>query len=111
MPKKDSSYRPVINLRPLNHFIEKSHLKIEGLPAVKELLQKDNWLCMMDLKDAYLTVAVVQEHRKYLRFVWEAKTLLSSFRFFQYSKGIHKAPSASDGTIASSKPPISDLTG
>ena len=35
----------------------------------------------------------------------------SSFRFFQYSKGIHRAPSASDGTIASSKPPISDLTG
>ena len=75
VPKKDGSYRPVFNQRPLNGFIENSHFKMEGLPTVKELLQRDDWLCTMDLKDAYLSVAVAQEHRKYLRFVWEGKTL------------------------------------
>ena len=75
VPKKDGSYRPVFNLRPLNRFMENSHFKMEGLPAVKELLQRDDWLCTMDLKDAYLSVAVVQDHRKFLRFTWEGKTL------------------------------------
>jgi len=36
---------------------------------------------------------------------------LSSFQSFQCSKGIHKAPSASDGIVASSEPQVSDIPG
>ena len=86
--KKDGSYRPVFNLRPLNRYIESLHFKMEGLPAVKELLRKDDWLCTMDLKDAYLSVAVAQEHRKYLRFTWEDET----FQFTCLPFGLSSAP-------------------
>jgi len=39
VPKKDGSYRPVFNLKPLNIFLKNQHFKMEGLPAVKELIQ------------------------------------------------------------------------
>ena len=32
--KKDGSFRPVVNLKPLNQFIAKSHFKMEGINMV-----------------------------------------------------------------------------
>ena len=64
----------MINLKPLNTFLANQHFKMEGICRVKELLRKGDWMCSVDLKDAYLSVAIAKHHRKYLRFVWEGTT-------------------------------------
>ena len=71
--KKDGSFRPVVNLKPLNGFIQKEHLKMEGASMIKDLLQPGDWMCSLDLKDAYLTVPIAKEHCKYLCILWDGK--------------------------------------
>ena len=71
VPKKDGSRRPEVNLRPLNNFIIKRHFKMEGVVLLKSLVQQGDWMVSIDLKDAYLSVVVAEEHRRYLKFQWE----------------------------------------
>jgi len=58
VPKKDGSFRPVINLRPLNQFMTTSHFKMENLGMLRDLLRQGDYMASIDLKDAYLSVAV-----------------------------------------------------
>ena len=51
VPKKDGGQRPVINVKALNSYV---HYKMEGLHAVKALLQKRDWMAKIDLKDVFL---------------------------------------------------------
>ena len=44
-PKKDGGSRPVINLRPLNHYIRYQHFKMEGIHVVRGSLQSGDWMC------------------------------------------------------------------
>ena len=74
VPKKDGSLRPVINLKPLNSHMKNQHFKMEGIHKVKELLRRGDWMCSVDLKDAYLSVPIAESHRKFLRFIWEGTT-------------------------------------
>ena len=74
MAKKDGSFQPVVNLRPLNQFMARAHFKIEGINMLKDLLLENDWMASIDLKDAYLSVAVRTEYRKFLCFVWAEQT-------------------------------------
>ena len=40
---------------------------------VKDILNRNDWLCKIDLKDAYLTTNIEISCRKYLRFEWGNK--------------------------------------
>ena len=71
--KKDGSYRPVVNLKLLNCFVQKDHFKMEGLVMIKDLFQSRDWMCALDLKDVYLSVSVSLEDRKYLCFIWDGR--------------------------------------
>ena len=53
--KKDGNMRPVIDLSPLNCFIETPHFQMEHLTTVKSLLKQGNFMTKLDLKDAYLS--------------------------------------------------------
>ena len=64
-----SSFRPVINLKPLNTFIQKEHFKMEVASMIKDLLQPGDWMCSLDLKDAYLAVPIAKEHH----FLWNGR--------------------------------------
>lgn len=81
VPKKDGSYRPVINLRPLNRHIEQVNFKMDCLRMMKDLLRQDDWMVLVDLKDAYLSVAIWEDYRKFLRFQWQGST----YEFHVYS--------------------------
>ena len=60
----------MINLKDLNRFITYKHLKMEGLHLLKENLEPGNYLCKLDLKDAYFCVPLNKQSRKYVLFEW-----------------------------------------
>lgn len=68
--KLDKSFRFILNLKKLNEFIEAPHFKQEDYRTVLKLLQKDDYLAKIDLKDAYYSVPVRRNSRKFLRFTF-----------------------------------------
>ena len=88
VPKKDGGFRPIINLRPLNVFLHYQHFKMEGLYMVQDLIERDYYLCKIDLKDAYLTIPVNQNDQKFLRFIWKGNL----FQFQTLPFGLASAP-------------------
>ncbi|CAG2233597.1 unnamed protein product [Mytilus edulis] len=88
VPKKEGGQRPVINLKGLNVFLRYEHFKMEGIHLLKDLLLKNDWMVKIDLTDAYLTLQIAKEHRKYLRFFGRGKIM--EFRSLPF--GIAVAP-------------------
>ena len=88
IPKKDGKMRPVINLKSLNQFVMTPHFKMEGIHTVRDLIQPNNWMTKIDLKDAYFTIPVVKHHQKFLRFAIENR----HFQFTCLPFGLSSAP-------------------
>ena len=70
-PKKDGSYRLILNLKQLNESVEYHHFKMENLRNAITLMTPNCFMASIDLKDAYYSVSVNKNHRKYLRFIWK----------------------------------------
>ena len=86
----NGQYRPVINLKSLNRFVESTSFKMESLQVAKGLLQPGDYMMKLDLKDAYYTVPVHKEHWRYLRFLYREN--LYEFRCLPF--GLSSAPRA-----------------
>ena len=78
---------------------------MEGIVLLKSLVQQRDWMVSIDLKDAYLSVMVAEEHRKHLRFQWEDQlyeflclpfSLSSVPRTFTKSMHFYEAAQTSD---------------
>ena len=46
---------------------------MDTLQSILKLVTPGCYMATIDLKDAYYSVPVVQEHLKYLRFLWRSK--------------------------------------
>ena len=68
VPKKTGDLRPIINLRPLNKYLQKKHFKMDSLNSVLNLVKKGDWALSLDLKDAYFHIPIHPSHKQYLRF-------------------------------------------
>ena len=51
--KKNGKYRPVINLKKLNDFVEYNHFKQETLDYILKSVKKNSYFTSLDLSDAY----------------------------------------------------------
>ena len=69
--KKDGDHRPIINLKSLNNLLSCHHFKMEGLNAVKYLLQQNNYMYKIDLQDAYFCIPLQRSSQRFIRFQWE----------------------------------------
>ena len=87
-PQKDGSHRLILSLKNLNQFVTYQHFKMESLQSAVHLIQKDYWMAVLDLKDAYYSVPINPQHRKYLRFEFE-DTL---YEFTCLPNGLPSAP-------------------
>ena len=69
VPKKNSmKLRPVINLKPLNRYMQKMSFKMDHLKIVLSTLKPQFWGVSIDLSDAYFHIPIRPSHWKFLRF-------------------------------------------
>ena len=87
-PKKDGGMRPVFNMKALNQFIQYKHFKMENLAMLKTLLQKQDYMIKVDLKDAYFCIPICRKDQQYLRFQWRNKL----YQFSCLPFGLTSAP-------------------
>ena len=85
--KKDGGNRPCINLKALDKFIPYKHFKIEGLHCLKYLLEENDFLCKIDLKDAYFSMPLCMNSRQFVRFVL-CRKIFTSFSVFVLDWGL-----------------------
>ena len=87
-PKKDGSYWLILNLQQLNESVEYHHFKMGNLRNAITLMTPNCFMASIDLKDAYYSVSVNKNHRKYLRFIWKHQL----FQFICLPNGLSCAP-------------------
>ncbi|KAG1124801.1 hypothetical protein G6F42_009291 [Rhizopus arrhizus] len=69
--------RLILDCQKLNTYIQCHHFKMEGIPALREIMEKNDFICKLDLKDAYVVVGLHPQSRKYL-------TLMNQGIVYQY---------------------------
>ena len=68
VPKSGGGWRPIIDLRYLNSFLEPPHFKMEGLYMLPSIISLGWFMVKIDLKDAYLTIPIAQNFQSLLAF-------------------------------------------
>ena len=86
--KKSGKYRMILNLKALNKYVEKHHFKMDTLWSAVRLMTPNCFMASLDLKDAYYSVPIAEEHRKYLRFYWQG----SLYQYTCMPNGLSSAP-------------------
>ena len=64
VPKPDGSFRPIIDLKKLNLFLDVPSFKMKTLFSIIAALQPQEWITKIDLKDAYHHILVHVNIRK-----------------------------------------------
>lgn len=71
--KKGGKFRPVINLKKLNTFIQYHHFKMENIETVLKSISRNHYFMSFDLQNAYFSVPIHPTFRKFLKFQWDGK--------------------------------------
>ena len=75
-PKKNGEYRMILNLKKLNEKVEYHHFKMDSFEKAVSLIKKNIYMSSVDLRHAYYSVHIAEEHQKFLCFKWGDKTYL-----------------------------------
>ena len=86
--KKDGGNRLMINLKNLNKLIQYQQFKMEGLHYLRYMLQQGDYMCQLDMKDAYFLVPLHRNYRDKFRFHWSGKL----YEFLCLCFGLGPAP-------------------
>jgi hypothetical protein len=73
----------------LNLYVEYQHFKQEHLAFALDLIQKDDFLTSIDLTDAYFSLSIHDDFKKYLQFSCNKQICISSTLFYL---GLASAP-------------------
>ncbi|VDI11603.1 Hypothetical predicted protein [Mytilus galloprovincialis] len=87
-PKADGSFRLILNLSNLNEHLEYKHFKMETFKSALELVKNKNFFAKLDIKDAYYSLGIKKEDRKFLRFTWKGQL----YQFTAMPNGLSPAP-------------------
>ena len=92
----DQQNTPSVNLRQLNSFVETPKFKMEGLALLRSILRENDYMMKLDLKDAYFSIPIAVEHRRYLRFIFN--DLLYEFQClpFDSTNNVYEGPETCD---------------
>ena len=101
-PKKDGGHRMILDLSELNRCIVYRHFKMDTLDTARNLVTPHCYMASLDLRDAYYSVPIAEEFRKFLKFLWKN-------RLYQYKalpNGLSAGPRLFTKIL---KPPFSKL--
>ena len=87
-PKQNGEFRMILDLTEFNKWVPYEHFKMTSLQTAIQMLRPHCWMGSVDLKDAYYSVPMRQEVRKFLKFTWEGKL----FQFVGMPNGLSCAP-------------------
>lgn len=66
--KKNWGWRPILDLRTLNKFVQSQRFKMVTLGMRIPALECGHWFSALNLQDAYFHVTIHPAHRQFLRF-------------------------------------------
>ena len=97
--KQANKTRPIFNLKTFKNYVHTEKFKLERLDLVKTMLKPNNYLMKRDLKDAYYSVPIAEDHKKYLRFQFQGVTYeyqCLPLRTILSTSSLHQAAQTSD---------------
>lgn len=65
--------RPILDLQWLNRTIKKYHFKMLTIKQIVFHIRSEDWFVTIDLKNAYIHITILSQHRKFLRFAFEGE--------------------------------------
>lgn len=80
--------RWVLDSSRFNDHLRRQRFKMEGIAHIRHLIQPGDWMCSVDLQDAFLQVPVHRQHRRFLAF----EAFGQRYRFCRMSFGTSVAP-------------------
>lgn len=69
--KPDATFRTILNLKQLNEYVKKIHFKMETFKSTLRLIRRNCYFAKIDLKDAYYSVPIDDEYKRFFRFRFE----------------------------------------
>ena len=66
--KNSGGFRMVLDLSYFNKFVNKVHFRMENLSTIKELLSPNDFMVSLDLKDAFFSIPIHYESKKFTCF-------------------------------------------
>ena len=106
-PKKNGSYRLILNLKGLNGGIEYKKFKMEMLESIVKLIRPNCYMSSLDLSDAYYSVPIAKEHQAYLCFPWvDLEGVRKIYTYTCLPNGLSSAPRDFTKLL---KPPLAHL--
>ena len=78
----------ILNLKNLNLHVEYNKFKMDTLQSILKLVTPGCYVATIEIKDAYYSVPVAQEHCIYLRFIWRSKL----YQYTCFPNGLSSAP-------------------
>ncbi len=88
-PKKQAGkYRLILNLKNLNVEVEYHKFKMDTLDTALKLVTQGCFMISIDIKDAYYTIKIDEQYRKYLRFEFEGQL----YQFRVLPNGLSSGP-------------------
>ena len=90
IPCKKEGWKPKTNdkFEATHTYVPYCHLKMEGLQNLKYMLQKGDYMCKLDSKDAYFSVHLEKNSRQFVRFLWSENL----YKFLCLCFGLRPAP-------------------
>ena len=86
--KKDGSVRIILDLSVLNTYLVYRHFKMDTFETALNLVTKNCFFASIDWKDAYYTVPVAVDDRRFLKFRWGNNL----YQFTALPNGLAPAP-------------------
>ena len=87
VPKSDGGTRIILNLKEFNESVEYLHFKMDNIKVVLANVSEGSFMASLDLKQAYHSVRIHEDHQKYLKFEWN-----KLYKFTCYPNGLGPCP-------------------
>ena len=80
--QEPNKIRPILDGKRINIYIQCHHFTMEEVPTLRKIIEKDDLMAKIDLKDSYIVVPIHQESRWFLSF--KHKGVIYHYKFFAF---------------------------